>query len=106
MVGYDNISRGIDSGIFRSEDGTKSVRAFYDYFDAETYPGSRDRVASLGERIVRVMDCRDKDNNRIATPKWLRGDATHQTKDGKSYRVTYASDGIWYLSPTPDSDGE
>jgi hypothetical protein len=106
MVGYENPSKGIDSGIFRSKDGRKSVRAFYDYFDTETYPGSRGRFASLGERSVRELDCRDKDNKKITTPKWLRGDATHQTDDGKSYRVTYTPDGVWYLSPATDSDGE
>jgi hypothetical protein len=106
MRGYAKTSRGSGYGIFRSADGTKSVKAFYEFFDAEPYAGNKDRIAMPGYRRVRTMDCRDKDNNRITTPEWLRGETTHEADDRKSYRVSYGSDGVWYFSLITDSEGK
>lgn len=105
MGGYGKTSRGSGSGIFRNLDGSKSIKAFYEYYYSESYIGNRDRVPMPGETVIKVMDCRDKDNKKVEPPGWLRSEAMLEAEDGQSYRVTYGPDGVWHLKPEQGSGG-
>lgn len=110
MGGYLKPGETGGSGVFTSADGKRSVKAFYVYYDHEASVGNRDRVETpqFDERIVRALDCRGKNNEKIEPPKWLRGETTLEDDRTGKYRVTFvAGDNVWRLHPLPASeDGE
>lgn len=110
MRGYLNPGEKGGSGVFTSPDGKKSVRAFYEYSDRAAYIGNKDRVAlpaSFDERVIRRLDCRDKNNKKVEPPRWLYGESTLKEDRGDTYGVTFvAGDNVWLLRRVGASEGD